>query len=136
MRKGILRRNYREDRRQEAKNRLFQIIEETLSGKSDEEKEDIIHEFNEYLKDGGLNKYLNSVTRTNTKVRFNPGPGKNRRRPTRRNGMSKTQGNNNTRTLNRNRPPGRVGNNMHNTSLNGNNNTRSLNRNRPPGSSF
>lgn len=110
MRRGILRRNTI-DRRQEAKNRLFQIIEETLSGKSDEEKEDIIHEFNEYFKDGGLNKYLNSVTRTNTKVRFNPGPGKNRRRPTRRHGMNKTLGNNNN-----------------NTSLNGNN--------RPPGSSF
>ncbi len=69
---GILKRNTR-DRRKEAESRLIEIIEETLRGKSDEEQADIINEFNEYLKDGGLDKVLNMGKRTRSKIRFNSG---------------------------------------------------------------
>ena len=88
MTKGILIRNASRkntrDRRQEAEDNLMQIIQETLRGKSDEEKKEIIKEFIKYFTqeeglekeelkkviEKGLNKYLNKVTRTGPRVRF------------------------------------------------------------------
>jgi len=79
MRRGILKRNTTKrntrDIRQEAEDNLMQIIEETLRGKSDEEKKEIIKEFIKYFTqeeglEKGLNKYLNKVTRTGPRVRF------------------------------------------------------------------
>jgi len=79
MSRGILKRNTlnknTRDRRQEAEDKLTQIIEEKLRGKSPKEQEDIMYEFIQYFnhKEGiekGVNKYLNTVTRTDPKVRF------------------------------------------------------------------
>jgi len=69
MGKGILSLNIK-NRRQEAENRLIEIIETTLNGKSDDEKARIMEEFERYFENGGLNKLLNTMTKTETRVRF------------------------------------------------------------------
>jgi hypothetical protein len=79
MSKGILKRNTTKrntrDRRQEAEDKLTQIIEETLRGKNEKEKKELINEFIQYFTheediETGVNKYLNKVTRKEPKVRF------------------------------------------------------------------
>jgi len=53
MSKGILKRNTTKrntrDRRQEAEDKLTQIIEETLRGKNEKEKKELINEFIQYF---------------------------------------------------------------------------------------
>ncbi len=79
MRRGILKRNTTKrntrDIRQEAEDKLTQIIEETLRGKSDQEKKELINEFIKYFThekglEEGVNTYLNKVIRTGPTVRF------------------------------------------------------------------
>jgi hypothetical protein len=73
MRRGILKRNTSRknttNRRKEAEDNLMQIIQETLRGKSDQEKKELINEFIKYFThekglEEGVNTYLNKVTRT------------------------------------------------------------------------
>jgi hypothetical protein len=79
--KSILRRDIKTDKtykREEAENRLIEIIETSLNGKSDDEKARIMEEFERYFENGGLNKLLNTMTKTETRVRFNSNKKNNR----------------------------------------------------------
>ena len=101
MSRGILKRNTR-DRRKEAEDNLFQIIEDALRGKSDAERDELMYEFIQYFNhteglEKGLNKYLNTVTgtnslkRINTKVRFNDNITNKNRNKNRNNRMNSTR---------------------------------------------
>ena len=54
--KSILRRDIK-NRREEAENRLLQIIKSALYGKSDDEKARIMEEFKQYFENDGLINY-------------------------------------------------------------------------------
>ena len=79
--KSILRRDIKTDKtykREEAEYRLLQIIESALYGKSHDEQAYIMDEFERYFENGGLNKLLNTMTKTETRVRFNSNKKNNR----------------------------------------------------------
>ena len=66
---GILRKNANEEtkaeKRLEAEKRLVRIIEDSLHGKSEEFKIGFLYEIEQYIKNGGIEQYLNMATREN-----------------------------------------------------------------------